>query len=114
MASYRTKHRADGTAVTHIQIRKRGFPPLTATFARKGDPRACVALTCERSGQGRKSAFADLNVRDGCPVSAVLRAVASHSVVLRVKTTNPRSLGERGPFVDLWTTRDELALVLSA
>ena len=37
MASYRTKLRADGTAVTHVQIRKRGFPPLTATFERKSD-----------------------------------------------------------------------------
>jgi integrase len=42
MASYRTKHRADGTAVTHVQIRKRGFPPLTATFERKSDARAWV------------------------------------------------------------------------
>ncbi len=40
MATYRTKVRADGTAVTHVQIRKRGFPPVTATFARKSDARA--------------------------------------------------------------------------
>ena len=42
MASYRTKRRADGTPVTHVQIRKHGFPPLTGTFERKSDARAWV------------------------------------------------------------------------
>ena len=42
MASSRIKHRADGTAVTHVQILKRGFRPLTATFERKSEARAWV------------------------------------------------------------------------
>jgi hypothetical protein len=53
MASYRTKHRADGTAVTHVQIRKRGFPPLTATFARKSDARAWVQQVENRMRERR-------------------------------------------------------------
>ena len=53
MASYRTKVRADGTSVTHVQIRKRGFPPLTATFERKSDARAWVQQTENRMRERR-------------------------------------------------------------
>lgn len=53
MASYRTKHRADGTAVTHVQIRKRGFPPLTATFVRKSDARVWVQQVEHRMRERR-------------------------------------------------------------
>jgi integrase len=42
LATYRKKLHADGTAVWHVQIRKRGFPPLTETFARISDARAWV------------------------------------------------------------------------
>ena len=37
MASYRSVHRADGSSVTQAQIRRKGFPPQTATFPRKTD-----------------------------------------------------------------------------
>jgi integrase len=43
LATYRKKLRADGTSVWHVQIRKRGVPPLTQTFARITDARAWVA-----------------------------------------------------------------------
>lgn len=37
MASIRTKHRADGSTVFHVQVRLKGHPPQTATFARRTD-----------------------------------------------------------------------------
>jgi integrase len=43
MASYRKKFHSDGTTVWHVQVRKRGIPPLTQTFARITDARAWVA-----------------------------------------------------------------------
>ena len=53
MATYRKKLHADGTAVWHVQIRKRGFPPLTETFERLSDARAWVQQTENRMRERR-------------------------------------------------------------
>jgi len=79
-----------------LGLKSREEPPLAHAIFNLLHPGPCVALTCERSGQGRESAFADLNVRDGCPVSAVLGAVACHFVVLRYQKQSASRIGLRG------------------
>ena len=39
MATFRQRHRSDGSSSWHVQIRKEGHPPVTATFQRKTDAR---------------------------------------------------------------------------